>query len=139
MPPVRVLIADDHPLIRSGLRALLEPIIASSGLKVDYSGGPSEGSSDHTSFTSKQVPALFFFSGLHADYHKPSDTWDKIDAAGAVRLLSLVADVTEALCDTAARPAFVKVAQKWTQMTRDIERETRRGILVGDRFGVFRF
>ena len=31
-------------------------------------------------FTSKQVPALFFFSGLHADYHKPSDTWDKIDA-----------------------------------------------------------
>ena len=37
------------------------------------------GSSDHTSFTAKQVPVLFFFSGLHGDYHKPSDTWDKID------------------------------------------------------------
>ena len=34
------------------------------------------------SFTAKQVPVLFFFSGLHADYHKPSDTWDKIDAPG---------------------------------------------------------
>ena len=45
------------------------------------------GSSDHTSFTTKQVPVLFFFSGLHADYHKPSDTWDKIDAPDAVRLL----------------------------------------------------
>ncbi len=42
------------------------------------------GSSDHTSFTTKQVPVLFFFSGLHADYHKPSDTWDKIDAPDAV-------------------------------------------------------
>ena len=57
------------------------------------------GSSDHTSFTAKQVPVLFFFSGLHADYHKPSDTWDKIDAPDAVRLLDLVADVTDHLTD----------------------------------------
>jgi len=42
---------------------------------------------------------LFFFSGLHADYHKPSDTWDKIDAPDAVRLLDLVADVTGHLID----------------------------------------
>src|ERR1035438_3069554 len=62
---------------------MLEKIIPASGLKVDYSGGPSEGSSDHTSFTAHQVPALFFFSGLHSDYHKPSDTWDKIDAPAA--------------------------------------------------------
>ena len=53
-------------------------------LKVDFSDTTGYGSSDHTSFTTKQVPVLFFFSGLHADYHKPSDTWDKIDApAGA--------------------------------------------------------
>ena len=50
------------------------------------------GSSDHTSFTAKQVPVLFFFSGLHGDYHKPSDTWDKINAPGAVEVLQLVAD-----------------------------------------------
>ena len=77
----------------SNLRPMLEKLIAASGLKVDYSGGTSEGSSDHTSFTSHQVPALFFFSGLHGDYHKPSDTWDKIDAPAAARLLALVAEV----------------------------------------------
>ena len=66
------------------------------------------GSSDHTSFTAKQVPVLFFFSGLHADYHKPSDTWDKIDAPDAVRLLELVADVTDHLTRRCAVAAAVR-------------------------------
>ena len=69
------------------------------------------GSSDHTSFTTKQVPVLFFFSGLHADYHKPSDTWDKIDAADAVQLLDMIADVTDHLTDGTPRPQFVRVAE----------------------------
>jgi Zn-dependent M28 family amino/carboxypeptidase len=69
------------------------------------------GSSDHTSFTTKQVPVLFFFSGLHADYHKPSDTWDKIDAPNAVQLLDLIADVTDHLTDGAPRPQFVRVTE----------------------------
>jgi len=68
------------------------------------------GSSDHTSFTAKQVPVLFFFSGLHADYHKPSDTWDKIDAPDAVRLLELIGDVTGRLAADSGRPKFVRVA-----------------------------
>jgi Peptidase family M28/PDZ domain/PA domain len=67
------------------------------------------GSSDHTSFTTKQVPVLFFFSGLHADYHKPSDTWDKIDAPDAVQLLDLIADVIDHLTDSTPRPQFVRV------------------------------
>ena len=54
---------------------------------------------------------LFFFSGLHADYHKPSDTWDKIDAPDAVRVLDLVADVTDHLTDNSPRPKFVRVAE----------------------------
>ena len=94
----------------STLKDTLEKLIPASGLKVDYSGGPSEGSSDHTSFTAHQVPALFFFSGLHGDYHKPSDTWEKIDAPAAARLLGLVAEVAESLRDAAERPAFVKLA-----------------------------
>jgi hypothetical protein len=94
----------------SNLKPMLEKIIPTSGLRVDYSGGTTEGSSDHTSFTSHQVPALFFFSGLHADYHKPSDTWDKIDAPAAARLLALVAEVAESLRDAPDRPDFVKLA-----------------------------
>src|SRR5215831_15439469 len=92
------------------LRPMLEKLVANADLKVDYSAGSSEGSSDHTSFTNKQVPALFFFSGLHGDYHKPSDTWDKIDAPGAVKVLHVVADVAQSLRDAPDRPAFVKVA-----------------------------
>ncbi len=68
------------------------------------------GSSDHTSFTAKQVPVLFFFSGLHADYHKPSDTWDKIDAPAAVKLLDMLSGLIERLEDDPARPTFVRVA-----------------------------
>ena len=98
----------------STLKPMLEKLIPASGLKVDYSGGTSEGSSDHTSFTAHQVPALFFFSGLHGDYHKPSDTWDKIDAPAAVKLLTLVADVAQALRDAPERPEFVRLAAPTT-------------------------
>jgi hypothetical protein len=94
----------------STLKATVEKLIPQSGLKVDYSGGPSEGSSDHTSFTAHQVPALFFFSGLHADYHKPSDTWDKIDAVAAAKMLAMVSSVADALRDAPERPRFVKLA-----------------------------
>ena len=51
-----------------------------------------------------------FFSGLHGDYHKPSDTWDKIDAGAASRLLELVAAVTARLAGDAGRPQFVRLA-----------------------------
>jgi len=79
-------------------------------LKVDYSEGPESGSSDHTSFISKKVPSLFFFSGLHSDYHKPSDTWEKIDAPAAAKVLQLVAEVTEELREEPGRPQFSKPA-----------------------------
>ena len=42
------------------------------------------GPSDHSSFYSKQIPVLFFFTGTHTDYHKPSDTFDKLNYSGFV-------------------------------------------------------
>ena len=92
------------------LRPLLDSIKSKYGLNLDYSDTSGYGSSDHTSFTTKEVPVLFFFSGLHSDYHKPSDTWDKIDAPDAAKLLQLVADVTDQLREEAGRPQFVRVA-----------------------------
>jgi aminopeptidase YwaD len=77
----------------------------------DYSETGGYGSSDHTMFTAKQVPVLFFFSGLHSDYHKPSDTWDKIDAPEAVKLLGFIGDVLDHLMDDPGRPQFVRVAE----------------------------
>ena len=91
--------------------ALLKQLAPQHGFEADLSEKAGYGSSDHTSFTTKQVPVLFFFSGLHADYHKPSDTWDKINAPDAVRVLDLVADVTDHLIDSSPRPQFVRVAE----------------------------
>src|SRR5579872_2541231 len=62
-----------------------------SAFKIEYSAG-GYSSSDHTSFVSKKIPVLFFFSGLHSDYHKPSDTWEKINADSAAKLLDLIAN-----------------------------------------------
>jgi len=92
------------------LKKLLEEVTPKYGLHIDYSDA-GYGSSDHTSFTARQVPVLFFFSGLHADYHKPSDTWDKIDAPDAARILQLVAEVTDDLREAKDRPLFVRVKQ----------------------------
>ncbi len=92
--------------------ALLQQLVPKHDFDADLTEKAGYGSSDHTSFTTKQVPVLFFFSGLHADYHKPSDTWDKINAPDAVRLLNLVADVTDHLTDSSPRPQFVRVAEE---------------------------
>jgi len=94
----------------SSFRALLDREMPKYSLQLDYSDSSGYGSSDHTSFTAKQVPVLFFFSGLHSDYHKATDTWDKIDAPGSVKLLQLVAAVADNLREASDRPQFVRVA-----------------------------
>jgi len=81
-----------------------------SQFKIEASAG-GYSSSDHTSFVSKKIPVLFFFSGLHADYHKPSDTWDKINAPSAAKLLDLIADVTLQLASAGEPPAFQTVVE----------------------------
>lgn len=51
------------------------------------------GPSDHSSFYMKHIPVLFFFTGTHNDYHKPSDTFDKINYNDEARILSMVARI----------------------------------------------
>ena len=81
-----------------------------SGFKFEYSAG-GYSASDHTSFVAKKVPVLFFFSGLHADYHKPSDTWDKINAPSAAQLLDMISEVAMELITAKAPPTFITVAE----------------------------
>ena len=47
---------------------------------------------------------------MHGDYHKPGDTWDKINPKDAVRVLAEVCEIATALADAAERPQFVRVA-----------------------------
>jgi Peptidase family M28/PDZ domain/PA domain len=95
----------------STLKPILEQAQAKSGLKIEYSAG-GYAASDHTSFVAKKIPVLFFFSGLHSDYHKPSDTWEKINAESAARLLDLISTTGLQLADAPDRPAFVVVAEE---------------------------
>jgi Zn-dependent M28 family amino/carboxypeptidase len=64
------------------------------------------GPSDHSSFYAKQVPVLFFWTGTHDDYHKPSDTADKINYADEARILSLVARVIYEIDTNDKRPVY---------------------------------
>ena len=110
-------IKDDKVYIGGvGTGSTLKPILeqaqkqSNSNFKIEYSAG-GYSASDHTSFVAKKIPVLFFFSGLHSDYHKPSDTWDKINAPSAAQLLDMVSDVALQLAAAPARPAFVTVVE----------------------------
>jgi hypothetical protein len=94
----------------STFKAVLEQAQKDAPFKIEYSAGGTS-SSDHTSFVTHKIPSLFFFSGLHSDYHKPSDTWDKINGPSAVRLLDMVESVAVQLADAPDAPVYQVVAE----------------------------
>jgi hypothetical protein len=64
------------------------------------------GPSDHSSFYSKQIPVLFFWTGTHSDYHKPSDTAEKINYQGEARIVSFVANIVRDIDKSDKRPTY---------------------------------
>jgi membrane-associated protease RseP (regulator of RpoE activity) len=60
-------------------------------------GGDGYGPSDHSPFYAAGVPVAFFFTGAHADYHKPSDSASKINAGGAAKVAEIVAESVHAV------------------------------------------
>ncbi|MEK6247639.1 MAG: M20/M25/M40 family metallo-hydrolase [Planctomycetales bacterium] len=66
------------------------------------------GPSDHASFYEKTIPVLHFFSGAHADYHRPSDDFEKLNIEGIRRISGLVADIATTITETDARPKYKK-------------------------------
>lgn len=67
------------------------------------------GPSDHSSFYAKQVPVLFFFTGLHSDYHRPSDDWNLVNYDGMKKVLEVAANAVREIDAGAARPAYTDV------------------------------
>lgn len=76
-----------------------------------------KGPSDHTSFYLKDIPVLHFFTGQHADYHRPSDDADKINFEGIVRVTDMIERIITSL-DESEKLAF--------QTTKDEESNTPR-------------
>jgi C-terminal processing protease CtpA/Prc len=77
-----------------------------AGLKIKTSES-GLGPSDHASFYLKDIPVLHFFSGTHEDYHKPSDTEEKINYAGKQMILSFMMQLIAQMND-APKLAFTK-------------------------------
>ena len=93
----------------STFKDLLGRIEPNHDFEVSFSEG-GYAASDHTSFVAKKVPVLFFFSGLHSDYHKPSDTAEKINGKAAAELVDMIGDVAAELIAADDKPEFRKVA-----------------------------
>ncbi len=68
------------------------------------------GPSDHTSFYRKNIPVLFLFTGLHTDYHKPSDDADKINYTGLLQIVKFVCAIIGS-ADNMGRLAFTKTRE----------------------------
>ncbi|MFA5805943.1 MAG: M28 family peptidase [Melioribacteraceae bacterium] len=79
-------------------------------LKLGMSDGGS-GGSDHQSFSNKNVPVLFFFTGTHSDYHKPSDDPEKINYEGEAKVANYIFDIALAVDNFEKRPDYVKVEE----------------------------
>ncbi len=77
---------------------LVVPTCQQAGLNCKL-GGDGYGPSDMTPFYAAGVPVLFFFTGAHADYHRPSDTADKINSLGILQISGLATDIIRALGD----------------------------------------
>ena len=67
------------------------------------------GPSDHQSFYVRDIPVLFFFTGTHDDYHKPSDTADKINVEGIIGIAEFVRGIAVAVANEPERIAFTRV------------------------------
>ena len=64
------------------------------------------GPSDHSSFYGKKIPVLFFFTGTHNDYHKPSDTAEKINYGGEAKIINYISEIIRAVDQNPARPTY---------------------------------
>ena len=95
----------------TGLEELVDRLTAAAGFTVAKEPG-GFGPSDHASFYAKKIPVLHIFTGSHADYHRPTDTADKINYDGMVRLANLVAGVVRECATSPKRPEYIEVASK---------------------------
>lgn len=88
------------------------------------------GSSDQTSFYIKGVPSIMFFTGVHLDYHRPSDDWDKIDYDGLEKVINFISKVVYEVGNREGKLTYVK-----TSSGMDPNNTSGRG-MGGIKFGI---
>ena len=97
----------------SSLGGVVERVAAENGALLGLAAGddrwPSERfffRSDHFNFARKEIPAIFFFAGVHEDYHEPSDEVERLDTDKAARVARMIFLTTHAIATTPQRPTW---------------------------------
>jgi hypothetical protein len=96
----------------TGTAKELEPLVDRLGEKHGFAltkHPQGFGPSDHSSFYAKQIPVLHFFTGLHSDYHRPSDDSPLLNVDGMRRVSQMVADSIVELANAGERPKYIEV------------------------------
>jgi Zn-dependent M28 family amino/carboxypeptidase len=91
--------------------AILEEVNGGAKFNLVLQGDPYQ-PTDVATFNEAKVPTLNFFTGGHADYHRPSDTADKIDYPDLARVAEFVAALAARISRLEPPPAFAKVEQR---------------------------
>jgi len=100
------------------------------GLNLQLSQSAS-GGSDHMPFMRREIPVLFFFTGMHPDYHRPSDTWDKINYEGQAKIVALAERVVYEIASRPERLKFTRPQQANTQQPARRGFRVRLGLVPG--------
>lgn len=67
------------------------------------------GPSDHAAFYGKKIPVLHFFTGIHDDYHRPGDDWEKINVSGMERIIDVVESIAVSVAEQGERPDYIHI------------------------------
>ncbi len=100
------------------------------------------GPSDHTSFAEKNIPVFFLFTGLHAQYHRPSDTVDTINFDGMKKIVDFTQQLASRLATLPEKPQFVQTSRgslggirasvpRIGFMPGNYDESTSKGVLIG--------
>jgi hypothetical protein len=92
----------------------LSAVVLDEARKLGLEVGESDnvGRSDHISFYNKSIPALHFFTGSHPDYHRPGDTWEKLNIEGMVKVTELVEGIVQRIANAKESLHFVSLPSR---------------------------
>jgi Zn-dependent M28 family amino/carboxypeptidase len=102
-------VRDEKLLVGGGgtaaaFKSILHDADVHSPLEIQSIGDSGIGPSDHTSFAVKKIPVLFFFTGTHPDYHRPTDDAERINYVGLQQVIDLSVDVVKAMTRMPRQP-----------------------------------
>jgi len=88
-------------------------IVTAAGQEVGTEIVPSPrsiGGSDHVPFYNKNIPVLHFYTGVHGDYHRPTDDWEKLNIEGMMKVSNVVLALLDKIAASKESPTFVHLS-----------------------------